>query len=161
MNDYVSKPVSSEELDAVLQRWTTSQEVPGPDVSGKASGEDKDLPDPLDRSVLEGLRALQGEGEPDIVAELAQLFLEEDAPPRLASLRKAVEDGDASSVEQEAHALKGSCGNMGAWRMDELCAELQEAGASGELASAPAALERLEAEFERVRPALRAEQSER
>jgi two-component system, sensor histidine kinase and response regulator len=159
MNDYVSKPVSSEELDTVLQRWT-SQEVPGPAVSGKASEDNKDLEDPLDRSVLEGLRALQGEGEPDIVAELVQLFLEEDTPPHLASLRKAVEDGDSSTIEQEAHALKGSCGNMGAWRMAELCAELQEAGASGELASAPELLERLEAEFERVRPALRTEQSE-
>ena len=72
-----------------------------------------------------------------------------------------MEDGDSSTIEQEAHALKGSCGNMGAWCMAELCAELQEAGATGELASAPELLERLEAELERVRPALRAEQSER
>jgi HPt (histidine-containing phosphotransfer) domain-containing protein len=99
---------------------------------------------------------LQEEGEPDILSELAVLFLE-DAPPRLEALRQAIEGGDASSLERVAHTLKGSCGNMGALRMSTICAELQDIGHSGELVSAPVLMERLEAEFGRVRPALEAE----
>ena len=60
-------------------------------------------------------------------------------------------------MERVAHTLKGSCGNMSAWRMAEICAELQETGVSGDLARAPDLLEQLEAEFGRVRQALEAE----
>jgi HPt (histidine-containing phosphotransfer) domain-containing protein len=106
--------------------------------------------------VLAGLRELQEEGEPDILAELGELFLE-DVPPQLEALREATEGGDASSVERVAHTLKGSCGNMGALKMAAICAELEDIGHSGELERAPAFVERLEAEFARVRRALETE----
>ena len=109
--------------------------------------------DPLDRGVLQGLREL---GDADLLSELVDLFLE-DAPPQLEALRGAVEGGDASSVERVAHALKGSCGNMGAAQMAAICAELQDIGTSGDLTRAPQLLGQLEAEFGRVRPALEAE----
>ena len=79
--------------------------------------------------------------------------------PQLEALREAIEGNDASSVERIAHILKGSCGNMGALRMSTICAELQDMGHSGELERAPMLLERLKAEFGRVRPALEAEVS--
>ena len=52
--------------------------------------------------------------------------------------------------------LKGGSGYMGAVRMKEICARLQELVASGDLSHAPELLEDLEAEFERVRPVLEA-----
>jgi HPt (histidine-containing phosphotransfer) domain-containing protein len=84
------------------------------------------------------------------------LFFEE-VPLQLEALRQAVESGDAPSVERIAHTLKGSCTNMGATRMASLCAKLRDAGASEDLSSSSELLKRLEAEFERVRPALEAE----
>jgi len=110
----------------------------------------------LDRSVLEGLREL---GDADLLTELVNLFFE-DVPPQLASLREAVESGDAPSVERVAHTLKGSCSNMGATKMAAICAELQDIGSFEDLAPAPELLERLEAEFGCVRPALEAEVAE-
>ena len=104
------------------------------------------------------LRELQEEGEPDILGELIKLFLS-GVHPQLVALREALEGGHAHSVERIAHTLKGSSGNMGARRMSALCAQLQEVGASGDLSRAAGLLERLEAEFARVRPALEAEQS--
>ncbi|MDP9440488.1 MAG: Hpt domain-containing protein, partial [Actinomycetota bacterium] len=56
-----------------------------------------------------------------------------------------------------AHSLKGSSGNMGATRVHEVCAELERAGESGDLAAAPRLLERLEGELALARPALEAE----
>lgn len=70
--------------------------------------------------MLESLRELQQEGEPDILDELIALFLE-DTLQQLAALREAVENEDTQSVERIAHTLKGSCGNMGALRMATLC----------------------------------------
>ncbi len=46
---------------------------------------------------------------------------------------------------------------MGAVKMATICAELEDAGRSGELERALVLVERLEAEFGRVRPALEAE----
>jgi two-component system sensor histidine kinase/response regulator len=159
MDDYVAKPVKAEELEAVLERWIPQQEEPlepsvsAPDDGSRASEETEA---PLDERALAGLRELQQEGEPDFVKELIELFLS-DVPPQLATLREAVRGNDAESVERIAHTLKGSSGNMGAKKMTALCAQLQEAGASRDLAGAPELLERLEEEFGRVRPALEVE----
>ena len=141
MDDYVSKPVKSEELAAVLRRWIPES------ADGSSSSED-----PLVPGVLASLREL---GDPDFISELAQVFLD-DSSSRLAALREAVEGDDASSVQRIAHTLKGSSGNMGATKMAAICADLQEAGASGTLARVPELLGRLEEEFERARPALEA-----
>jgi CheY-like chemotaxis protein len=153
MDDYVPKPVKTEELEAVLERWVSKADENKATVleagDGSATREDSEE-DPLDQSVLAGLRELQEEGEPDILKEVVELFLT-DVPPQLAALRGAVEAGDAHSVEQIAHTLKGSCGNMGAKRIEALCTELEEIGRSGDLRAAPARISRLEEEFRRVR----------
>ena len=149
MDDYVPKPVNAEELDAVLKRWISGWPAPKPDGEPPES----DGGEPVDAAVLAGLREL---GDAELVADLAGMFLG-DAEARLAALRGALENGDADTVERAAHTLKGSSGNMGAARMAAVCAELEEAGASGDLGRAPGLLARLEEELGRVRPALEAE----
>jgi two-component system sensor histidine kinase/response regulator len=157
MDDYIPKPVQLESLEAVLERWT-NRPVVDPGATALASQEDSADPavppgeeEPtLDHEAFEGLRKL---GD---VSELVEMFLD-DVPPRLDALRRAVKEGDARSVDEVAHMLKGSSGYMGAKGMGKVCAELEDVGASGDLSCAPALLERLEGEFERVRPVLEAE----
>jgi PAS domain S-box-containing protein len=155
MDDYIAKPVKPAKLNAVLERWASAREGE-PEAAGEfpeGVGNGHAPPEnPMDPVVLDSLRELGGD---DILAELAKLFLE-DAEPRLAALGDAVKAGDARTVEQVAHVLKGSSGNMGARRMSGLAAELQDIGASGDLSKAPESLRSLEAEFARVRPALAA-----
>jgi two-component system, sensor histidine kinase and response regulator len=136
-----------------LDRWVSKPNEAEASVleAGDASASREDSEEnPLDRSVFAGLRELQDEGEPDILNELIELFLT-DVPPQLAALREAVEAGDAHSVERIAHTLKGSCGSMGAVRMEAICAELEEIGRSEDLATAPVRISKLEEEFGRVR----------
>ena len=138
MDDYIAKPVQREDLDAVLGRWIPGQEPPA-----------------LDLSVLESRRGPQEDGEPDKLARIVGLFID-DVPLRLQELRLAVERGEAQKVEETAHMLKGGSGYMGATRMAEICAEIQALGASGELSGVPELLDALETEFVRIRPALEA-----
>jgi two-component system, sensor histidine kinase and response regulator len=152
MDDYVRKPVKEEELDAVLKRWFPRDPAAARD--GALQVEDGKGA-PLDAAVLSGLREL---GDADLISELADMFLD-DAESRLAALREALQSGDASALERAAHTLKGSSGNMGATKMAAMCAELQEACASGDLGRAPFVLARLEEELARVRPALEGEVS--
>ncbi len=91
-----------------------------------------------------------------MLSELTEMFLE-DTSSALAALEEASKSEDASSLKRVAHTLKGSSGNMGARGMAELCAKLQVVGASGDLSRASPLLERLKAEFGRVRSALKAE----
>ncbi len=156
MDDYVAKPVKAEELDRMLRRWTSPAEGTSATEGAAEGGGAPDAAPPLDPEVIETLRSLQGEGEPDLVAELAGMFLD-DATLRLEELRDAIGEADAGRVRGVAHSLKGSSGNMGATRVHEVCAELERAGESGDLAAAPRLLERLEGELALARPALEAE----
>ena len=149
MDDYLAKPGRRDDLQKILARWIPQAK---PD-NGQAGSPTPDVDAPLDREVLDGLRKL---GDENLLSELVGLFLE-DVPGRLTALRGAVGSGDANAVERNAHALKGSCGNMGAMRMSAIASELQDAGVSGDLSSAPALLERLEEEYGRVRQTLAAE----
>jgi two-component system, sensor histidine kinase and response regulator len=161
MDDYISKPVKTEELGAVLERWLSrdeEEEQSGTTPAPESSDTSADPNGSVDYSVLKGLRELQEEGEPDILEELVELFLE-DAPSQLKTLREATEKDDAQSVERTAHTLKGSCGNMGAVRMEALCSELEGICHSGNLVAAPARISRLEEEFGRVRAAFEQELS--
>jgi HPt (histidine-containing phosphotransfer) domain-containing protein len=106
----------------------------------------------LDHMVLQGLRALQVEGESDVLEELAEEFLE-DAKSQLETLREATEKHDHQSVERIAHNLIGSSANMGAVRMEALSGEFEHIGSSETLVAALARVSRLEEEFGRVRAA--------
>ena len=163
MDDYVAKPVKPAELNDVLERWVTAPVEPADEAAANvasgmadsvANGNDL-LEDPLDHDVLAGLRELGApqNGEPDILTELVDIFVE-DAEPRLAALREAVASGDAEGIERAAHTLKGSAGNMGARRMSVIASDLQDAGTSGDLSTAASLLQNLEFEYDRVKPAL-------
>jgi HPt (histidine-containing phosphotransfer) domain-containing protein len=112
----------------------------------------------VDREVLARLRRLQGEDDPDIVAELTGMFLK-DARSRLDAVEEALRKGDAPAVERAAHVLKGGSGSMGARGMSGLCAQLEDVGASGDLSRGPVLLGRIRDELGRVERALEAEVS--
>jgi PAS domain S-box-containing protein len=151
MDDYVPKPVKSEEMDAALRRWTGSREgESGSPEDGEAAEAGKGPGEPLDRQVIENLRELGGQ---EMLSELAEMFIE-DAQAAIDTLKGAEERNEAQPIERTAHTLKGSSGNMGATVMAQVCLRLEELGASGDLAGVPGLLVQLEEEFRRVRPAL-------
>lgn len=112
----------------------------------------------LDQTVLEALRELGGEDEPELFEELVTMFLD-DTPARLAEIMQAFENGDAHGLERSAHALKSSCGNLGAKRLAKLCFDIESAGRAGDLEAARSLVGRSNEEFDAVSTALRAELS--
>ena len=84
---------------------------------------------PLRRDVVQNLRDLYPDG--DTLRELIDLFLS-DSPPRLEHLLAAARAGDLDAVWQGAHALRGSCVVVGAYRMQTLLEGIEAAVRRGE-----------------------------
>jgi protein-histidine pros-kinase len=102
-------------------------------------------PDPADLSkLLRGIR-----GDEAFLRRLIANFLA-DYPARLESLRQAVFAGDAGSVDQAAHGLRGSLTIFGAEAAGSLAAEVEALARAGTLAGAEEALGRLEVEINRL-----------
>ena len=103
----------------------------------------------LDPSVIESLRELTPPGEPDVLKEVLQLFLD-DVPARISRLRSAWEAGNLVEVQRTAHSLKGSSGNIGATQLFEVCRLLDEQGKAGDPSQIPALVASLDVEYARV-----------
>jgi HPt (histidine-containing phosphotransfer) domain-containing protein len=110
-------------------------------------------PDVLDVSVLHRLRALQGEGEPDIVADVAGVFLA-DVPGRLQQIRAAIEGGDQATAERLTHSLKSSAAMLGAKGLSRIASELESRARDGGVPRGDPQVAELEEAFTRTREAL-------
>jgi CheY-like chemotaxis protein len=133
MDDYVSKPVRLKDLEAVLHR--VRRPVPAPA--------------PIDPRRTDALRALRGEDGRSLLLGLLVTFIE-DAPATIDALRSAVEQGDPRASALLAHRLKGASSHFGAYRLVELCAEMERAGKDGRLDAFPKLLADTNTELQRV-----------
>ncbi len=148
MDDWLTKPLQKEDLARVLRRWL------GRGPSGPAATPQAPPAPPAAAEILDPERlALLREAGPGFLGELADLALE-TAPALLADLRRAVGEGDAETAEFLAHTLKSRWFNLGARRLAELCAELEEQAREDGAGGLKPGLEQVAAEFERVRAAL-------
>ena len=96
----------------------------------------------FDYGQLDGITGGDTEFEREVLDEYLA-----SAPKDIAKLRAAVAAGDASATGASAHALKGASATIGAKGFAAIALELEQAGKKNDLASAPQALDRLEAEF--------------
>ncbi|MBM3130380.1 MAG: response regulator [Chloroflexi bacterium] len=156
MDDYLAKPITPDALYATLRRWIRSgaRGEPAPENIPPLAPPDASEEEPiLDPKVLASFRQLQEPGEPDIIAQLIALFLSE-LPTKVAALRHAIEQNDASRLAKAAHTLKGSSANMGARRAAHACLELEQLGKAGDLTGVGDLFARLEQELARAQQAL-------
>ena len=108
----------------------------------------------LDPAVVAALRRAQDAfGNPGFIRQLAALFLA-NTPGKMDRLREAFTAGDAAAIREVAHALKSNCGMLGATRMADACALMEDAAARADLAAAGAAFRDVERDVPDVLHAL-------
>ncbi|MEM6427753.1 MAG: ATP-binding protein, partial [Deinococcota bacterium] len=171
MSDQDTYLQSSGELQPAASAALATQEA------GTTSYLRKDV---IDTSFLEELREYQIEGEPDIVNDLVTLFLDE-TPDRLEHLSELTEmifaaestviaqsadssnkDGINNSNEKSniemirriAHSLKSNSATLGAKRLGELFAELEQQSRAGDLSQVDTLIPEIRQEFRVVKQAL-------
>jgi CheY-like chemotaxis protein len=127
MNDYVSKPVDQavllSKLLEIARGLDAAEGIAAPDRSAAdldgalaAAG--------IDAGCLETLTAVM---EPAEVRDFLEMYLGE-AEERMARMAAA---GDLESIAEDAHALIGTSGNVGAWQVSDLARSIELACRSG------------------------------
>ena len=79
----------------------------------------------LDQAKLAPFRLLEKKSGKLLIPQLARSFLDE-LPNRLIALSKECETGNWTELSRESHSLKSSSAYLGALRMSEICAEIEE-----------------------------------
>ncbi|MDH3433061.1 MAG: response regulator [Gammaproteobacteria bacterium] len=161
MDEYLTKPYTSEQLHAVLSLFLQPGAVLSADPITRTEDQDSvdALPEfkaPLDREVLDGLSRLQQPGAPSILRRIVDLYLESSRELK-NRLRDAVESANAASLREVAHTLKSSSANVGALGLADLCRRLEVMGREADLSDVSTVHARFEAEYERVVTALELE----
>jgi CheY-like chemotaxis protein/HPt (histidine-containing phosphotransfer) domain-containing protein len=169
MDDYVSKPFTREQLLRVINKWL--QQADDAPATGKAavaaattptneglgsSATPSEVPadsSPIDEAALDAIRAMEQNGSPGLTARLIDVYLK-SSPELVESMRHAVENEDAQTIERSAHSLKSSSATLGALGLAELCKQLETIGREAATSQAAEVFERLYKEFNRVRRAL-------
>jgi CheY-like chemotaxis protein len=144
LNDYVSKPVSSQTLAEVLARWLPRQndELEMPDAGSSA-------PLVFDRAgMLERLM-----NDEDLAQLILACFLD-DIPKQIEALRRSLDAGEAPGAERQAHSIGGASANVGGEALRALACEIEKAGQAGDLGAIAARMDDLEREFVRLREAM-------
>ncbi|MEZ1315738.1 Hpt domain-containing protein [Pseudomonas fluorescens] len=103
----------------------------------------------LNRDVLSALQEVMG----DEYSMLLDTFLA-DSEERLSQLH---ETGDAQTLGATAHSFKGSCSNMGATRLAQLCHELEQRSKQQPLQGIERLIGEIDGEFAIIRPLYEAE----
>jgi CheY-like chemotaxis protein len=161
MDDYLSKPFSREQLSEMVSRWLEvpengdserSQEKP---VQMAPSSDAKRAPDQsfVDDKALEQIRALDQDGSAGILGRVLQIYLS-DSPKLLERVNDAIQSRDPEELRNSAHSLKSSSAQVGAFRLSELCKQLEAIGREDDTAGAEAILLLAQKEYTGVQDAL-------
>jgi signal transduction histidine kinase/HPt (histidine-containing phosphotransfer) domain-containing protein/ActR/RegA family two-component response regulator len=146
MNDYVTKPIKPEKLRDAINRQLfpdqfqeTECEFPNEQLSedSRAASCVFDKEDLLNRIG----------GDEEICKEILEAFLE-SMPEQIESLKTALNEDNTDLTDFRAHAIKGTCANIGAQRLRDLALEIELDGKKGDLNKARSRIDNLEKEFE-------------
>jgi CheY-like chemotaxis protein len=135
MDDYLTKPVSTQRLSTVLARWLGTREA-----------------EVVDNEKVTALQQL-ARANPSFMRDITGLF-REDAVLRLHELRDSIRTANSEALARAAHSLKSSSGNIGAARMYSLCATIESNANQGNLEGLAEMVEQLSTELDLALKAL-------
>jgi len=176
MDDYLLKPFSMQQLDAMLSRWLgqdtdgtlhpghytpTSDNIPIQLSSVPAETSTSGAPapanggSPLDLCYIDSIRMLDPDGRKRVLQMVVTKFIEE-TPRLIADIRHAASVSDMEGLYRHAHYLKSSSANLGAVKLAEQCKILESIGRNKSTIEDATLLTRLESEYGAVSTALAA-----
>jgi two-component system sensor histidine kinase/response regulator len=144
MDDYLCKPINPQELSDIIEKWIVKsdsfqqKEYTDEDVNSKKKILDK-------KGLLDRLM-----GDENLASKILNEFVN-DVPNKLMALKEALNNGDASSVQNHAHNLKGASANVGAIALQEAAKEIEVAVGNGSMEQTAAVISKLDEQFVALR----------
>jgi signal transduction histidine kinase/DNA-binding response OmpR family regulator len=147
MDDYLSKPITSLRLKAIIQRWLSQPIESSAHDSAVAAkngnGVAHSATSPIDFSALKEMYSEDG------AVKLIELFLS-SAYTLIDQMEQAMAKQDANEVKSIAHELKGSTVSLGIDKMATLSLDLENAARIEDWSKAHDVYKQLSDEFKRV-----------
>ncbi|MFW6296022.1 MAG: PAS domain-containing protein [Halothece sp.] len=134
MDDYLSKPIEIEKLEAILNRWKS------------VGNQEKEESITLDLDRLNNL----SRGDVSFQKELLNTFLK-DAPIYLKDLKEAIEKEDYVAVAEQAHRLKGAASVVAIEKVPAIASSLQSQAQENSLENALLILDELQSVIDQVK----------
>ncbi len=126
MDDFLTKPVDTAVLAETLARWL-------PETGADASGDDRAEVTRVPATVQGRLTQLAEEGiVADLLRAMVGRFLS-GSEVAVQTLTDAARAGRPGEVVDEAHALRGSAGNLGLSAVAEACEAIEQAARRGDV----------------------------
>ncbi len=149
MDDYLSKPIRSKQLAAILETLLPHEPLPG---TSPGSSRSESLP--VD-SLIDWTAALEGvDGDRELLKRVVEVFLAE-SERLFQDLKSAVQAQDTSMMRSRGHSLKGAMLGVGAFSTADLAQSLEMGAGDGSPLSMTTALQDLEQQYSQIRVELR------
>ena len=147
MDGYVSKPVSSQELEKTIAGVLLGRV--DREAAGSLLAKPADAAEPKGRSAMvwdmDDTRERLG-GDEQLFHEVVEIFLD-DVPKHMAGLAQAIADGNTEAIERLAHTLKGELGYLGIAEVSRKAREMEELGQKADVRLAASLYETFEPEI--------------
>ena len=147
MDDYVSKPISFDDLERMLVKWVKNT---NPDITISRSNKEQPsnliVSDNLDLSAVKRLIDIGNASDKNFTAQLLEMFALQ-VPKLISDINAGLNNNDLDVVWKSAHKLKGTCLNIGAIKLSALCKEMEFKGRNGDSSGLKGIALQLEIEF--------------
>lgn len=146
MDDYISKPINLSVLKATIVKWLfNGGSVPMDTASVAEIVPIEEVIVPLlDLPLWDESDALKRLGNnAALLNKIIESFMN-DGPKSLSALGTALDEDNSSNAQLHAHSLKGSAGNVGALKLQNIAKHLEEAAKNNNLQEVRAAYDECE-----------------
>jgi len=152
MDDYITKPVSVDELQQMVERWLpsleTSDEIAQPPTETIASNRNRKSSCEIPIDIQRALEQLDGDRE--LFDMVLATFLD-NIPRILSDLQSAISDGNVTQSHLVAHSLKGAASNICAEPTRNVAQRFEQMCQQNSLEGASVMLEELQHHVDRLR----------
>ncbi len=146
MSDYLTKPIDNEALEAMLQKWLPDN-LRLADIS---TTQNTDIKKNVRSEIWDKAAAMKRvRGKEERLVYLAELFVS-DMPKRMDELREALHKQDLQTVMEKAHTVKGISANLGALKLTETAADIEQLGEAMDEDGARRLVKVLERDFSEI-----------
>ena len=157
MDDYVSKPISPQEMFSVVRKWGRvqtayqSEQAESNEEEVQAEKPGTGLPEKGEEEVSESpvnMKSAMSRFDNDM--EFFKTMLNEFlgyVPDQIKALEEAVKSGDANAVQKYGHSIKGAAGNLSAIKVFSIAKEIEEKGKNNDIEGLIVLVEQLKHEI--------------